>query len=109
MKEVSGSLQQKSTLENIKKPIELKYKLNVYNNSGLIKPSISVAVFYDMSKRHGDIMRSVSSTKWMSMDEICNAVWQIERKMKYPGNRGRKSIEAAVLDLVERSFVLTRT
>ena len=85
-----------------------RYRLNVYNHSGTLKNSIPVAVFQDMSIRYGDIMRAVSATRWMTMDEICDASWQIEKKMKYPSNRTRKAIEIAIFDLIERSMIITK-
>lgn len=93
---------------SVHKPIELQYKLNIYSYSGNIKQSISAPIYQDMSRRYGDIMRSISSTKWCTMDEILKSVWQLEKKMKYPSNRTRKSVELAVNELVSLEFVITR-
>jgi len=87
---------------------EFKFKLNVYGANGTLRSSIPTAIYQDMAIRFGDIMRAVSSTRWMTMDEVCNSVWQIEKKMKHPSNRTRKSIEDAVAELVERTMILNR-
>jgi hypothetical protein len=89
-------------------PIELKYKLNVYSPSGTLRHAISASVYQDMCIRYGDIMRAVSSTRWMTMEEISDSTWQIEKKMKNPANRTRKAIESAIGELVERTMILTR-
>lgn len=87
---------------------ELQYRLNVYSHTGNVKPSISAPIYQDMCRRHGDIMRSISSTKWMTMDEILKAVWQLEKKMRYPSNRTRKAVDTAMGELIEREFVVIR-
>jgi len=88
--------------------IELQYRLNVFSHTGNVKPSISAPIYQDMCRRHGDIMRSISSTKWSTMDEILKTVWDLEKKMRHPSNRTRKAVETAVNDLIERQFVITR-
>jgi hypothetical protein len=89
-------------------PVELKYKLNVYSANGNLRHAISASVYQDMCIRYGDIMRAVSSTRWMTINEICESTWQIEKKMKNPANRTRKSIEGAIGELKERTMILTR-
>lgn len=86
---------------------EIKYKLNLYTDRGTIKSSFNGAVLLDVSKNYGDIMRSVSSTRYMNMDEICEAVWTVERKMRHPGNRTRLQIETAISELVKRNMIVT--
>lgn len=87
---------------------ELQYRLNIYSHTGNVKPSISASVYQNMCRRHGDIMRSVSSTRWMVMDDILREVWQLEKKMRYPSNRTRKSVELSIKELIECQFVITR-
>jgi len=88
--------------------VELQYRLNVFSHTGNVKPSISAPIYQDMCRRHGDIMRSISSTKWCTMDEILKSVWDLEKRMRHPSNRTRKAVETAVGELVNRHFVITR-
>lgn len=92
----------------IVEPRQFQYKLNVFSHNGLLKQSIPAAVYQDMTKRHGDIMRCVSSTKWQTIDEILELVWRLEKRMKYPSNRTRPAVERALQDLIEREFVITK-
>lgn len=84
-----------------------KYKLNLYSDSGTVKPIFSGAVMRDVSRKYGDIMRALSSTRYMTEDEVCESVWTIERKMRYPTNRTRKQIQEAVQQLVDRQIIVT--
>lgn len=88
--------------------VELEYRLNVYSHTGNVKQSVSAPIYQDMCRRHGDIMRSISSTKWCTMDEILSNVWQLEKKMRHPANRTRKAVEAALAELKECQFVIVR-
>lgn len=88
--------------------VDLKYRLNVYNSSGTLRSGIRSAIYFDMAKQYGDIIRSLSSTKWMTLDEVCQSVWLFDRKMLYPGNRSKQSIITALEQLEERDFVSTR-
>lgn len=85
----------------------VKYKLNLYTNAGIIKQSFSGAVMHDVTKQYGDIMKAISSTRFMTMDEVCESVWTIERKMRHPSNRTRKAIGIAVQDLIDRQMIVT--
>lgn len=89
-------------------PVELEYRLNVYSHTGNVKQSVSAPIYQDMCRRHGDIMRSISSTKWCTMDEILSNVWQLEKKMRHPANRTRKAVESALAELKECQFVIVR-
>jgi hypothetical protein len=88
-------------------PQSAKYKLNLYTDSGTVKPIFSGAVMRDVSRKYGDIMRSVSSNRFMTEDEVCESVWTIERKMRYPTNRTRKQIQEAVQELIDRQIIVT--
>lgn len=85
-----------------------QYRLNVFNTAGNIKQSISTSIYQDVSRRHGDIIRSLSSTQWLTMDELLEKVWQLEKKMRYPSDRTRKSVELAIKELIERELVSIR-
>lgn len=90
------------------KPVELQYKLNIYTAGGTIKQGISSEVYTDVSRRHGDVMRSVSPTRWVTIEEILQNIWLLEKRMKHPSNRTRKSVEDALTDLLECQFIITR-
>ena len=118
MEETSGSLSQETIVETPKTTVRPKqkvviitdprFRLNVYTPSGNVRQSIPVEMYRDACVRYGDIMRAISSTRWMTMDEVCQATWDIEKRLKHPSNRTRKVIESAVTDLVERSLVVVK-
>lgn len=90
-------------------PVVLTYRLNLYKGNGQLRSEIGKGVFYEMSRRHGDIIRAISNNKFHTIDEICDNVWAAERKNFNRGHdRTRKQIEEAVKDLIETSCVLTR-
>jgi hypothetical protein len=89
------------------KPAIQKYRLNVYRN-GLVRSEISRGMFHDMSAKYGDIMRSVSSSKWMTIDEIVDNYWAMERRLKFEMGRTRKKIVDAVNELVATTLIETR-
>lgn len=127
MTDISGSLEQKPVPPVETKPVtetpkvvevvktikvepksEPQYRLNVFNTSGNIKSSVSVPVYQDMCRRNAEVIRSLSSTRWMTMDDVLDKVWQLEKKMRFPSNRTRKSVELAIKELIEREMVLVR-
>jgi hypothetical protein len=85
----------------------VRYKLNLYSDSGIVKPIFGGSIMRDVSRKYGDIIRSVSSTRFMTEDEVCESVWTIERKMRYPTNRTRKQIREAIEELLERQIIVT--
>lgn len=91
----------------VSEPKEFRYKLNLYTDSGTVRPIFSGAVMRDVSRRYGDIMRALSSTRFMTEDEVCESVWIIERKMRYPTNRTRNQIRTAVQELIDRQIIVT--
>lgn len=95
----------KAVVEAPKPAEEAQYKLNIFNTAGNLKPSVPVPVYQDMCRRNAEIIRSLSSNKWMTMDEILEKVWHLETKMRHPVNRTRKNVESAIKELVEREMV----
>jgi hypothetical protein len=88
-----------------KPDIDVLYKLTVYTSNGTLKSNINNGAFMDMGRRHGDIIRSISSSRWVSLDEICLTLWNYEKKMQHPSNRSKKSILDGLNELVENSFL----
>jgi len=109
VKEVKAEAPKPKPVE-VPKPVkaDLQYRLNIFNTAGNMKPSVSVPLYQDMCRRNGEVIRALSSTKWMTIDEILKAVWQIETKMRHPSNRTRPSIENAMKELIEREMVSVR-
>lgn len=92
------------------KPVTLTYRLNLYKGNGQLRSEISKGVFYEMSRRHGDIIRVISNNKFHTLDEICDNVWAAERKNFNRGHdRTRKAIVEAVADLLETGCLISRT
>jgi hypothetical protein len=86
---------------------ELRFKLNLYTSGGTIRPIFNGSVMRDISRKFGDIIRSLSSTKFMTEDEVCESVWAIEKKMRYPTHRTRPQIKSAVQELIDRQIIVT--
>jgi hypothetical protein len=95
--------------KKVVKPIveDPKFRLNVYKN-GMVRSDISKNLFREMSAKHGDVMRAISSNNWQTMDEIVDAYWEMERRLKFEMGRTRKKIESAVAELVEVTLVTIR-
>ncbi len=87
---------------------EPRYRLIAYTASGTLRSNINSGAFMDMGRRHGDVIRSISSARSMTLDEICATVWNYEKKMQHPSNRTRKAIQDALDELIERDFVTKR-
>lgn len=91
------------------KPEVLTYRLNLHKGNGQLRSEISKGVYYEMSRRHGDIIRAISNNKFQTMDEICDDVWAAERRNFNRGHdRTRKQIEEAVADLLESGCLVSR-
>lgn len=87
----------------------ISYKMNIYRSNGQLRPDISKAVFLEMSRRWGDIMRVISNNRFQTIDEICETVWAAERRIFNRGHdRTRKQIEECISDLIAADFVLVR-
>jgi hypothetical protein len=84
-----------------------RYKLNLYTDSGTVRPIFSGAVIRDVSRKYGDIIRAFSSTRFMTEDEVCESVWTIEKKMRYPINRTRKQVQEEIQQLIDRQIIVT--
>lgn len=94
---------------DVHRPVaDSQYRLNVYTANGTIRSNIKPAIYLEMAKQHGDILRALNSRKWMSVSEICELVWRYERKMLHPSNRSRVSIVQALDALTEQSFAVKR-
>ena len=91
-------------------PAPLTYRLNLYNGNGQLRSEIGKGVFYDMSRKYGDIIRAIRSRKFQTVDELCDVVWAAERRNFNRGHdRTRPQIEEAIKDLAESGILLTRS
>jgi hypothetical protein len=88
------------------KPLVLEYKLNIYRTNGLLRSDINSAVYTDIVRKWGDILQSISSNKFVVIDEICTAVWERENRSYRRGHdRTRVQIEECVNELVVTGLV----
>lgn len=85
------------------------FKLHLYRPDGTLRSEVSKAMFTELARRYGDLMRCVPSHRWATMDEVCTQVWEYERKSYLKSfTRSRKEIEDGVRDMVELGAVLTK-
>lgn len=85
-----------------------KFKLHIYSPNGNVRQTIPRSIYVDMCAKHGDVIHAMSSVKWMTLDEICDSTWRIEKKMLHPSNRSRKSIETALQEMLDRDIVIKK-
>lgn len=86
-----------------------EYKLNIYRSNGLLRSDINSAVYTDMIRKWGDIIQSISSNKFVTIDDICTAVWEREKRSYRRGHdRTRVQIEECVRELVESQLMIVR-
>ena len=86
----------------------IKYKMNLYTSNGLLRAQISRGVFGDMSRRHGDVMRAVSSGQWNTMEEIIVNYNNLAKRLRFDTKKSPDQIEAAVKDMTEAGLILFR-
>lgn len=86
----------------------LEYKLDLYNKRGEIRSSLSKELVRQASAQYGDIMRAIPSNKWVTLNEIVDSYWEIEKRFNFDMGRTRKKIEMAVNELVNNSIVVTK-
>lgn len=91
-----------------REPSVARFRLNVYGPNGTLRSNIKTEIYYDVIRRYGDIVRCISSNHWVTEDELCDAVWTMERKMKHPTGRTRKQILAALNELIEKEFLIVK-
>lgn len=91
-------------------PGEPRYKLNIYRLNGTLRPDISKAVYLEMGRKWGDIIRCIPSHRFSTFEEILNFVWQFEAKQyRKAFTRTRKQVEEAVRELVQSNFLIVKT
>ncbi len=85
------------------------FKLHLYRPDGTMRAEVSTAMYTELARHYGDLMRCVSSARWSSMDEICTQVWELEKRNYLKSfTRTRKEIENGVMNMVELGAVLTK-
>lgn len=87
---------------------ETKYRLDLYTHNGLLRPEIPRAVFADMSKSYGDIIRAISSSAWVTIEEIIESYQNLQKRLRFDLNRSNEQIEQAVISMVEGGLVLQK-
>lgn len=82
-----------------------KYKLDLYQPNGLLKVELSRGSFHIMSNKWGDVIRAISGTKWVTMEEIIEYYRIIEKKLRFEYNRTDFDIINAVEELEAAGMV----
>jgi hypothetical protein len=89
---------------------EIVYKLHMYTPNGQLRYDISHATAYEVGRLWGDLVRSMSSTGWMTLQEIFDAVQDRERRSyRKAATRTFEEIEEGVSYLVECQVAMVRT
>jgi hypothetical protein len=89
--------------------VEGRYKLNLYRPNGQLRAEISKALFFDLSKHWGDLMRLIPSNRWSTVEEIVQIVWEWEKKQyRKSFTRSRKQIEEGINQLVISGVLLQK-
>ena len=86
----------------------IKYKMNLYTPNGLLRAQISRGVFGNMSRRHGDIMRAVSSGQWVTIEEIIVTYNSLVKRLRFNIIKTPDQIELAVKEMAEAQLILTK-
>ena len=97
-----------SVIEAVAPVKSIKYKMNLYTSNGLLRAQISRGVFGDMSRRHGDVMRAVSSGQWSTIEEIIVNYNNLAKRLRFDTKKSPDQIEAAVKDMTEAGLILFR-
>jgi hypothetical protein len=106
--------QQKSVFEKpdnsiFSRKAELQYRLSLYRSNGMIRGDIKKATLTQAGAMYGDLMRCIPSNQWSTIDEICDLVWEFERKSyRKSFSRTRRQIEEGIELLLEGDIVQSR-
>jgi hypothetical protein len=87
--------------------IEYRYKLDLYNARGMMKASISRSVFAEMSKKYGDVIRSIPSNKFSTADEIKVSYSNLNKRLQFQVHRSPSDIEN-ILELLSSAGLVVK-
>lgn len=108
MQTVSKTVALKGVADSIS-AVSAQYRMNMRAHNGEIRADLPKGLIYDMSGKWGDIMLCISANKWMTQEEVVQAVWDREKRSYIKSyTRSRKQVEEALRDLVEAQFVLIK-
>jgi hypothetical protein len=86
-----------------------QYKLSMYTPAGEIRQDISRAVVMEVGRLWGDIAKAIASTRWLTVDDICEKVAEQERRNpRRSSTRTRDEVVEGVRQLVEFGVMSTR-
>ncbi len=88
-------------------PVVQKYKLNLYTASGTIKPVFLGGVMRDVHNQFDDIINSMSSTEFMTENEIIKSVHGTEIKLRRVRNSTIDEIKYTIQQLLDRQIIVT--
>lgn len=87
-----------------------QYRLHLHKPNGQLRVEIPKAIFTEMSGRWGDIIRCISENRFQTVDQICEAVWAMERRTFNRGHdRTRAKIEECIIQLHESGLLMAQT
>jgi len=90
-------------------PTIVRYKLNFRRLDGSVRYDLKKEVVMQVANDYGDLLRTISHNRFMTMDEIVDATWEFERKsVKKLWVRSRKAIEDGVRALIEHGIVIEK-
>jgi len=84
-----------------------KYKLNLYTHNGLLKPEISRATFSEMTRKYGEVIKSISAINWQSEEDIIKSYLNVAKRLRLHPIKTDIEIKSAIKDLYQ-SGILTR-
>lgn len=87
--------------EDVKEIPVLRYKMNLYTPSGLLRAEISKSAFSQISVRYGDIVRAVSLNHWSTLDEIVQSYYNLSKRLRFEPLRSKEQISKALDEMVE--------
>jgi len=85
------------------------YKLNYRTAQGGVRAEISRSILYQVGSKWGDLLNIIPSTRWATLEEIVQVVWEWEKRHPHASlKRSRKQIEEGVEALVAARILLTK-
>lgn len=85
------------------------YKLNFRTSMGSVRSEFSSKITYDMAKKWGDLLHIIPSTRWCTLEDIVQIVWNAEVRNPFQTlKRSRKQIEDGIGELVAARILLTK-
>lgn len=108
VKKKNKKIQEFETKNTLEETIVFKYRLDLYTSRGLLKASIPKAVFAEMSRKYGDVIRSVHSSKWSTIDEIVESYYNLDKRLRFEIRKTVDQIKLAVEEMAAAGMIQKR-